>query len=84
MAKRNRDPLDAGKDVQARAHALMLELYTHQKECKAAHPELANEDRMIFEGWMIQKVAGLQISVERLVEVFHAHRNNKHTSDPDV
>ena len=70
-------PLDEAKrQADTRSNALMLEFHAHIEEFTALHPEHAGQDRMMFEAWAIQKIAGLQLSVEHL-----AGRLNRHLND---
>ncbi len=59
--------------VDARANDLMEEFEKHRQEfyaqVRTEHPELLEpdgslDDRKIFEGWCIQKIAGLQVLLE--------------------
>ena len=59
--------------IDARAEELMREFIEHKNECyshvRAESPELLQpdgslDDRRIFEGWCIQKIAGLQVLLE--------------------
>ena len=62
-------------DVDARSEGLMREFDEHRKEfyakVRTEHPELLEPDdglvdHKIFEGWCIQKIAGLQVLIERM------------------
>ena len=55
-------------EVDARASELIHEFHAHFTELIEAHPEHTDRKREIFEGWAIQKFAGLQLSVEHLSE----------------
>ena len=67
-------PLDeAGRQAEARSHTLMLEFHAHMEEFTAIYPEHAGQDRKMFEAWAIQKIAGLQLSVEHLAEMLNRH-----------
>ena len=44
----------------------------HREEYTASHPEHA-QDQKIFEAWVIQKIAGLQLSVEHLADALNRH-----------
>ena len=64
---------EAGRQADARAHALMLEFHAHLKECTALHPGHTGKERQIFEAWAIQKIAGLQLCVEHISEQLDRH-----------
>ena len=68
---------EAEGQAEARSRALMLEFHAHKDEFEAIHPEHAGEDRMMFEAWAIQKIAGLQLSVEHLAELLNRHLSGK-------
>ena len=52
--------------VDKRSEELIHEYYQHRQECKASSPDL--DDRTIFEGWIIQKIAGIQTIILSLTE----------------
>lgn len=62
-------------DIDARSEELMKEFSQHKdevySEIRSTDPELLNPDgsldeRRIFEGWCIQKLAGVQVILEHL------------------
>ncbi len=55
-------------DVDARSNELIHEFHAHFSELIEAHPEHTDRKREIFEGWAIQKIAGLQLVVEHISE----------------
>jgi hypothetical protein len=55
----------------------MLEFHAHKDEFEASYPEQAGEDQMMFEAWAIQKIAGLQLSVEHLAKLLNRHLRGK-------
>jgi hypothetical protein len=55
-------------EVDARANELIHEFHAHFTELIEAHPEHTERKREIFEGWAIQKIAGLQLIVEHMAE----------------
>ena len=59
---------DPGADVDRRSELLIAAFQAHYQEVRQRHPE-ATDKRPVFEGWAIQKIAGLQISVEHLADV---------------
>jgi len=54
---------DLIEQVNERARVLMYEFKDHVDEVQSAYPE-ATDARKIFEGWAIQKLAGLQVLLE--------------------
>ena len=56
-----------GKQVDAISQELMDEFWKHVEECKQHNPEMT-DPHIIFQGWAIQKIAGLQGLVLNLVE----------------
>jgi len=54
--------------VNDRANELIHEFQTHFSELVEAYPEHTERKREIFEGWAIQKIAGLQLVVEHISE----------------
>jgi len=69
MVMHSDPPLDeTARQAEARAEELISEFCEHIEECREAHPEQALEKRDIFEGWAIQKIAGLQLCVEHMAE----------------
>ncbi len=67
-------PLDeAEREAEERSHALMVEFNAHLEEFTDLHPEHEGQDRKIFEAWAIQKIAGLQLSVEHIAEQLNRH-----------
>jgi hypothetical protein len=59
--------------VDAKSEELMQEFAQHCEMVRQAHPEATDLD-LIFQGWVIQKVAGLQVAVLRLAEQMEAMR----------
>ena len=58
------DPI--GEKVDAKSDELMVEFDEHYAELVAAHPEHEGKRDLAFQGWIIQKVAGLQLCVSEL------------------
>jgi hypothetical protein len=65
--------LEAEAQADARATELILEFQEHLAEFSEAQPEHADRKREIFEAWAIQKIAGLQLCVEHMVEQHNRH-----------
>jgi hypothetical protein len=62
-------PPENARIVDAKTEELMAEFFAHRDEMKAENPDdpkLTN-DRILFEGWAIQKIAGLHCVVLDLV-----------------
>ena len=79
-----RDPMEeGGRQVEERASVLIEEFREHYQDCVRQHPDQHGHDgqRLIFEGWMIQKIAGLQIAIEQIALRFNAHVDGK-AADP--
>ena len=58
------DPL--GNQVDARSDALIAEFEQHFAELIRLQPKHANKRDQAFQGWIIQKVAGLQLCITEL------------------
>ncbi|HXC98170.1 MAG TPA: hypothetical protein VN048_02430 [Verrucomicrobiae bacterium] len=59
--------LPIGPRIDAISERLQDELEAHANECRSHNPKLT-DDRIIFEGWAIQKIAGLHFLVLELVQ----------------
>lgn len=55
-----------GDQVDEKSEDLMVEFNDHFDELIEIHPEFAGKRDMAFQGWIIQKVAGLQLCVGEL------------------
>lgn len=53
------------RHVNRRSNTLIAEFRKHLAEVQQANPEFTDEGK-IFEGWAIQKLAGLQLMIVRL------------------
>ena len=72
------NPMDeAERQVEERADDLIAEFRQHYEAYVEQHPEKARSQRVIFEGWAIQKIAGLQLCVEHMAEQFNLHVKGK-------
>jgi predicted transposase YbfD/YdcC len=60
-------PKEVAARVDKKSEELINEFRAHLQEVQTKHPEFTDE-RKIFEGWAIQKIAGLQGSVSHLAE----------------
>lgn len=56
------------KRIDERAEKLIEDFDGHRKEVKNVSGLEDSNDRLIFEGWTIQKLAGLQVILEDLSE----------------
>ena len=54
------------KQVDERAEKLIRELKAHAEEYLTYYPEHGDKRREIFESWVIQKIAGLQLCIQHL------------------
>ena len=75
-----RDPMEeAERQVEERANALIDEFRKHYQDCARQHPDQHGhvDQRLIFEGWMVQKIAGLQVAIEQIALRFNAHVDGK-------
>ena len=54
-------------EIDAKSNELIDEFQEHVREVQEQHPDFTDTGRM-YEGWAIQKIAGLQIMVMNLVE----------------
>lgn len=54
-----------GEKVDARSERLSDEFFAHWEKCRQGG---MTDQRVVFEGWAIQKLAGLQLLVEDLVD----------------
>jgi hypothetical protein len=54
--------------IDQKSEELMREFQSHYEEFVQAHPEHADQRSEIFQGWIIQKIAGIQISIYEIVE----------------
>ncbi len=54
-----------GQKVEAQADKLIREFQAHAEQYREEHPD-TGDTREIFEGWIIQKVAALQLAVLEL------------------
>ena len=64
---------ELGDEVNQRALRLMQEFQEHFEECVQHEPEAEDARDVVFQAWAIQKIAGLQLSIEELVRHFNAH-----------
>ena len=58
---------DVTREIDDQANALIDEFKQHVTEVQAQYPD-ATDKGLIYEGWAIQKIAGLQVLVLSLAE----------------
>ncbi|KAA1242592.1 hypothetical protein [Aquimarina sp. RZ0] len=61
------------ESIDAQSKEMIKDFQDHLAEVKEVHPEV--NDRMIFEGWAIQKIAGLQVIIKELAKDNQRLRN---------
>ena len=76
MLPDNRDSeLEAA--VDARSHDLMKEFEHHFQQVVEFGPTAENRRDQVFQAWAIQKMAGLQLSVEEIAAKLNEHVGGK-------
>jgi hypothetical protein len=60
-------PEEMARQIDAKTDELFDEFEGHAKECRSKNPEMTDTD-VIMRMWMLQKIAGLQCLVLKLVE----------------
>jgi hypothetical protein len=66
---------ETDKLAQTRTHDLMQEFRAHSNKFTANHPEHTDKGHLVFESWAIQKIAGLQLSVEYIAQQLNNHNH---------
>ena len=59
--------------VDARSHDLMKEFEQHFQQVIETEPTAENRRDQVFQAWAIQKIAGLQLSIQEIAVKFNAH-----------
>ncbi len=54
--------------VDKKSEELIREFQSHYEEFVRAHPERTGQRDEIFQGWVIQKIAGIQVSIYEIAE----------------
>ncbi len=54
--------------VDKKSQELIHEFQSHYEEIVRSHPEYAERRDKIFQGWIIQKIAGIQVSIYEIAE----------------
>jgi len=68
---------ESEKKVEEKTEELIYEFHAHFQEYIKLHPEDEDRKNEIFQGWAIQKIAGLQLSILELAEKFNNFLKNK-------
>jgi hypothetical protein len=59
------------KKVEEKTEELIYEFHAHYQSYIEEHPDDKDRKDEIFQAWVIQKIAGLQLSVLELAEKFN-------------
>ena len=59
--------------VDARSTDMNAEFEEHFQQVIAVAPSAEDRRDQVFQAWVIQKIAGLQLSVEAIASKFNAH-----------
>ena len=66
--------------VDEKTHELIMEFHSHYEEYVKLKPEDKNRKDEIYQAWVIQKIAGLQVSlleiaerINSLIKTLHNH-----------
>jgi hypothetical protein len=60
-------------EIDSISRKLMKEFKEHFQEFLISHPEAKDDREIIFQAWIIQKVASLQYMIQHLVESQNEH-----------
>jgi hypothetical protein len=63
---------DKISEIDKQTEILIDEFYSHYDEYIELRPEDAEKKNEIFQGWIIQKIAGIQISIIELAKQINA------------
>ena len=61
-----------GEEVDAKSDDLMKEFFEHMQAFLALHPEYEERRDEIFQAWVIQKLAGIQLSIMEIANRLNA------------
>ena len=64
--------------VDEKTHELIMEFHSHYEEYIKLRPEDKDRKGEIFQAWVIQKIAGIQISILELVERINSLLKTSH------
>ena len=56
------------KQIEAKSTELIKEFYAHLEEYERLYPDDKDNKEEVFHGWVIQKIAGLQLSIFHISE----------------
>jgi len=65
--------------VDEKTHELIMEFHSHYEEYVKLKPEDKNRKDEIFQAWVIQKIAGLQVSLLEIAERINSLIKTMHT-----
>lgn len=65
--------------VDEKTHELIMEFHSHYEEYVKLKPEDRNRKDDIFQAWVIQKIAGLQVSLLEIAERINSLLKTMHT-----
>ena len=65
------------KQVEKKTEELIYEFHAHYEQYCQLHPEDKERKNEIFQAWVIQKIAGIQLSIIELAEKFNNFIANK-------
>ena len=65
--------------VDEKTHELIMEFHSHYEEYVKLKPEDKNRKDEIYQAWVIQKIAGLQVSLLEIAERINSLIKTMHT-----
>ncbi len=73
------DEIKKGTDkVDEKTRELIIEFHSHYEEYIKLRPDDSDRKDEIFQAWVIQKIAGIQISILELVERINSLLKSSH------
>ena len=73
------DEIKNGTDkVDEKTNELIMEFHSHYEEYIKLRPEDKDRKDEIFQAWIIQKIAGIQVSILELVESLNSLIKTSH------
>jgi vacuolar-type H+-ATPase subunit D/Vma8 len=73
------DEIKDGTDkVDEKTNELIMEFHSHYEEYIKLRPEDKDRKAEIFQAWIIQKIAGIQVSILELVESLNSLIKTSH------
>lgn len=67
------DPTEPEDQVDVYSAQLIGDFRKFYEDCLEEHPEWSERRTEVFESWVIQKIAGLQLSVMQIAKDFRRH-----------